>query len=135
MNLRMRIHAVSAALLPLFLPLQPRKAGIEYSSNGKTGKFSRKFSRSLFSVGEAEFEQIIRSVFEVKEDTLKIDHPAVRFVNQKTVAEFKLSPADAFLGYALWDSPSQTSSTFEACFQTVNLGSKVTKPASVWLCR
>ena len=119
-------RSIRAGLRYHCFPAAPAQEGgyIEYSSNGKTGKFSRKFSRSLFSVGEAEFEQIIRSVFEVKEDTLKIDHPAVRFVNQKNVAEFKLSTADAFLGYALWDSPSQTSSTFEACFQTVNLGSK-----------
>ncbi|MFA6721535.1 MAG: hypothetical protein WCR92_09000, partial [Candidatus Cloacimonadaceae bacterium] len=107
-------------------PAAPAQKGgyIEYSSNGQKTRFSRKFSRSLFSSGDPEFEKVIRSVFEVKEDTLKIDYPEVKFVNPQGASEFTLSPADSFLGYALWDTPTQASSTFEACFREVTLRTK-----------
>jgi len=119
-------RSISAGLRYHCFPAAPasKDGYIELTANGKIEKFSRKFSRSLFSIGDAEFEEYIRALFEVKEETRKIDFATVKFVNRQNTAELQLSPVDDFLGYALWDSPNQASSTFESCFRVVTLKSK-----------
>ncbi|NMA21359.1 MAG: hypothetical protein GX927_12345, partial [Lentisphaerae bacterium] len=103
------------------MALAEKGGRVELSYDGKTVVFTRNYGRSLFFTGDAAFEKVIRSTFEIAEESRRIDKPNALFRTDAGSAELKLEPAAEFAGFALWDGGSQLTSTFEPCFNLVTL--------------
>ncbi|OGV49212.1 MAG: hypothetical protein A2017_06000 [Lentisphaerae bacterium GWF2_44_16] len=96
-------------------------------NNGKEFVFKRKFERILFAMPQAAASaEKIKKLFEVGNPEIGITEPEAVFVSKdnKTAVKMKLTPASAFAGFAVWDTPTLKSPTFEAFFTPVTIKSQ-----------
>lgn len=87
----------------------------------QTVEHLRNYSRMMYSTGNATFETKVKKTFEIIDQPVRITDARAELVWPKFTGALSLAPAEQLAGFALWDGASQLTTTFEPCFQMLEL--------------
>ncbi len=90
-------------------------------NGAQTVEHHRNFGRTMYSTGDATFEEKVTKTFGIAGQPVRITSAKAELVWPKLTGTLFVTPADRLAGFALWDGPSQLTTTFEPCFQLVEL--------------